>query len=143
MRTTVFTTGAALLLLSAGIAAQEAPAGASQSDVRPAAAASSSPEIPLVNQVDFGIRATTYAPDSDKARFQRYRDERDGVTLDRLRYVKETPAYDFHLKADHVGYRDQRFFGSYESYGKVKASLEWNQVPLYYSGTTMTLYDTS
>ena len=83
------------------------------------------------------------APSSDEARFQRYRDVRDGGTLDRLRVYKDTDAYRYSLQADHVGYRDQRFSASYMNYGKVKASFEWNQIPLFYSQDTRTLYDTS
>src|SRR5262245_53446673 len=118
----------AALLLSAASAAAQAPA---------------SPENPFINQVDFGVRATAYAPDSDQARFQRYRDIRDGVTLDKFRALKDTDAYVVNLQADHVGYRDQRFYGSAERYNKLKASFEWNQVPLYYSNTVETLYDSS
>ena len=33
--------------------------------------------------------------------------------------------------------------GIYTNYGKVKASFEWNQIPLFYSKDTRTLYDTS
>src|SRR5262249_39765505 len=54
-----------------------------------------------------------------------------------------TSGYGWNLQADHVGYRDQRFFGSYNNFGKVKASFEWNQIPLFYSNDTRTLYDTS
>ncbi len=99
--------------------------------------------MPLVNQVDFGVRGTWYGPDSDPARYQRYRDLRNGATFDRFRYGKDTDAYKVNLQADHVGYKDQRFFGSYTNYGTVKASFEWNQIPLFYSQDTQTLYNQS
>ena len=68
---------------------------------------------------------------------------RDGATFDRLRVFKDTDAYRYSLQADHVGYRDQRYSASYMNYGKVKASFEWNQIPLFYSRSTSTLYNAS
>jgi hypothetical protein len=90
--------------------------------------AAANPDIPLVNQIEFGIRGTAFGSGSDQARFQRYRDVRDGGTLDRLRIYKDTDAYRYSLQADNVGYRDQRYSASYMNYGKVKASFEWNQI---------------
>ena len=143
MRTTRINMVAALLLISAGAAAQDATTGnAAQKDV-PKTSAATTPDIPLVNEIDFGVRGTMFGTDSDQARFQRYRDVRDGGTFDRLRISKDTDAYRYSLQADNVGYRDQRFSASYMNYGKVKASFEWNQIPLFYSQDTRTLYDTS
>ena len=143
MRTTRINMVAALLLIAAGAAAQDATTvDAVQKDV-PKPSAVATPDIPLVNQIDLGIRGTVFGTDSDQARYQRYRDVRDGGTLDRLRVYKDTDAFRYSLQADHVGYRDQRFSASYMNYGKVKASFEWNQIPLFYSQDTRTLYDTS
>src|SRR4029079_2398849 len=84
MRTTRMTMVAALLLIAAGVAAQDASnAVATQQDV-PKASAAAIPDIPLVNQIDFGVRGTGFSSGSDEARFQRYRDVRNGGTLDRL-----------------------------------------------------------
>src|SRR5438876_7894881 len=94
---------AALLLLSAGARAQEpkatpaatataAATGDGQIDVTKTTPASI-PDIPLTNQVDFAIRGTAYADGSDQARFQRYRDLRDGGTIDRFRLFKDTNEY--------------------------------------------------
>jgi len=141
MRTKPISMVAALLLVSAGAVAQDAT-NATQKDVVKTSAATS-PDIPLVNEIDIGIRGTVFGTDSDHARFQRYRDVRDGGTLDRLRLYKDTDAYRYNLQADHVGYRDQRFSASYMNYGKVKASFEWNQIPLFYSQDTRTLFDQS
>jgi MtrB/PioB family decaheme-associated outer membrane protein len=144
MRTKWLNIVAALLLVSAGAAAQDATnaTNATQKDVVKTSAATS-PDIPLVNEIDIGVRGTVFGTDSDQARFQRYRDVRDGGTLDRLRIYKDTDAYRYNLQADHVGYRDQRFSASYMNYGKVKASFEWNQIPLFYSQDTRTLFDQS
>jgi MtrB/PioB family decaheme-associated outer membrane protein len=142
MRTKSISMVAALLLLPAAGLAQDAQLGPPQPDV-PKTAVASSPEIPLVNQIDFGARGTFYGAGADQARYQRYRDTRDGGTIDVLRVYKDTEQYRYSLQADHVGYRDQRFSASYINYGKVKASFEWNQIPLFYSRDTRTLYDRS
>jgi MtrB/PioB family decaheme-associated outer membrane protein len=144
MRTKLVNMAAALLLIPAGAAAQDATktTDAGQQDV-PKASAATIPDIPLANQIDFGIRGTAFGTGSDEARYQRYRDVRDGGVLDRFRMYKDTDAYRYSLQADNVGYRDQRFSAAYNRYGKVKASFEWNQIPLFYSQDTRTLYDTS
>ncbi len=122
---------------------QPAATGAQGNAPTAVAAAATSPDTPLVNQIDFGFRGTAYGAGSDQARFQRYRDLRDGGTIDHLRIFKDTDAYRYSVQADNVGYRDQRFSLSYMNYGKVKASFEWNQIPLFYSDSTRTLYDQS
>jgi MtrB/PioB family decaheme-associated outer membrane protein len=123
--TKVPTIVAALLLTSGAVAAQDA----------------TTLNLPPVNQVDVGIRGTAFGNDSDQARFERYRDLRNGITLDRFRLFKDTDAHRYSLQADNVGYRDQRFSASYVNYGRLKASAEWNQIPLFYSQDTRTLYD--
>ena len=145
MRTTRINMVAALLLMSAAAAAQESTtAAAAQGNTpKPVAATATSADTPLVNQIDFGFRGTAFGTDSDRARFERYRDLRDGGVLDRLRVYKDTDGYRYSLQADNVGYRDQRFSASYMNFGKVKASFEWNQIPLFYSDSTRTLYDRS
>jgi len=133
MRNTSLTLVAALLLMTGGAAAQDM--------VRTTTAAA--PDGALTNQIDIGLRGTSYAADSAEARYQRYRDLRDGGTVDRFRLSKDTDAYKWNLQADHIGYRDQRFFGSYTNHGNVKVSFDWNQIPLFYSQDTRTLYTAS
>jgi MtrB/PioB family decaheme-associated outer membrane protein len=138
--------GAALLLFSAGAKAQEPAAanGGGQRDVpKETTAAANVPDIVLGNQIDFGVRGTSFGANSDQARFQRYQDLRDGGFLDRFRFNKQTDQYLFIAQADHVGYRDQRFSVGYNNYGRVKAAFVWNQVPLFFSQDTRTLYSTS
>ena len=69
-------------------------------------------------------------------RFQRFSDPRSGPMLDRLRYRRERETWRFDAAFDHVGYRDQRYLVSMERYGKLRASFDWNQVPLLYSGVS-------
>jgi MtrB/PioB family decaheme-associated outer membrane protein len=134
MRTKLGVMIAALLLVAAGAAAQ---------DVANASAPAAGSEFVPVNQIDIGLRGTTFGTDSDQARFQRYRDLRDGGTLDLFRFTKETPHYKLNLNADHLGYRDQRYSASYKDYGRVTATFEFNQIPLYYSNSTQSLYTAS
>jgi MtrB/PioB family decaheme-associated outer membrane protein len=95
---------------------------------------------PTPNVVDFGVRGTAYTDDSDEARYQRYRDLRNGPTVDLFRFTKATDSQWFSLKADHVGYRDQHYSASLNDYGTAKASFEFNQIPLFFSSTTQTPY---
>src|SRR5579871_833819 len=143
MRTKSWMMVAAVLLMAAGARAQETTSAdqtpAAPQDV-PKTTPAATPEFAPVNQVDFGIRGTSYGAGSDQARYQRYQDLRDGGTLDKFRYWKETNSYDLGVQADHVGYLDQRFFGSFNNYGKLKTSFEWNQTPLFYSETTQSMY---
>src|SRR5438132_847838 len=117
---------AALVLLPARLWAQDVAIAPTDGEQSP-------------NFVDFGLRGTSFASDSDEARFQRSRDLRNGPTLDLFRYAKQTDSRWFTAQADHVGYRDQRYAASYNNYGKVKVFFEWNQVPLFYSQDTATL----
>ena len=145
MRTQSIVMVAAVLLMAAGARAQDQTSGATDSDqqkppdVQQTSAATSA-EFGQANQVDIGIRGTSYGPGSDQARYQRYQDLRDGGTLDKFRYTKQTNSYDIGLQADHVGYLDQRFWGSYNNFGTLKTSFEWNQTPLFYSDTTRSMY---
>jgi len=142
MRTRLFGMVAALLLIAAGARAQGTLKSENdpQKDTPKAPAAATLPEFGNFNRIDIGLRGTTYGDGSDQARFQRYRDMSDGGTLDAIRYFKDTSTYRLNLQGDHVGYQDQRFYGAYNNFGRVKASFEWLQVPLYYSGTTQSLY---
>ncbi len=104
----------------------------------PARGQDSAADQPEAGRVDLGGRVSNV--DGDEARYQRYRDVRDGGTLDLLRYNKSTNAWKVDLQADHVGYRDQRYDGSLNAYGKVKVKFEWNQIPLFFSQDTATPY---
>lgn len=121
------------------------PSGASAQE--PAAALPVRSATPAVseettNVAEFTIRGTAFGADSDQARFMRYRDLRDGGTLDLLRFTKATDTRWYTVQADHVGYRDQRFAVGLNDYGRVKASFEYNQIPLFFSQDTRTLYTT-
>src|SRR3984893_17848441 len=141
MRTRLWPAVATLLLVPAALLAQDATTGGAPSQtpgttvVRPHPGSSS--------VVDVGLRGTSFGTGSDEARFQRYRDLRNGPTLDVFRYAGETDSRVFKVQADHVGYRDQRYSASYNNYGKLKVLFEWNQTPLFYSQDTATLFTTA
>jgi MtrB/PioB family decaheme-associated outer membrane protein len=123
----------ATLVAPAATEAQTAPASGAQ-----AAPAGNGLVAAGLRQVDFGARLTSVS--GDPARYQRMRDLRRGPTIDRFRYDRDTPAWSFTAAMDHVGYRDQRYAATIERYGSVKASFEWNQIPLFYSADTRTPY---
>jgi MtrB/PioB family decaheme-associated outer membrane protein len=116
---------AAVLLLPSSIAwAQQATAG--------------EPAIATAGAVDFGVRLNSIA--GDEARNQRYRDLRNGPTVDRLRYSRDAGTWVFSGGADHAGYRDQRYFGQYRRAGNIKLNFLWDEIPQFNSAVTSTPY---
>lgn len=118
MRNRVMIATVALLLASSG------PAMAQQQSATPAAA------TPTSGSIDFGFRASS--TDGDKARWERYRDLRDGA-FSRISFGKETDQYIFDAKVDNIGYHDQRYEVNYNNSGKVKFTFLWDSTPLNYS----------
>ena len=86
--------------------------------------------------VDFGVRLTSIT--GDEARNQRYRDLRNGPTIDRARYNRDEGAWFLNAGADHAGYRDQRYFAEYVRAGKLKVNVLWDQIPQFNSAVTLT-----
>jgi MtrB/PioB family decaheme-associated outer membrane protein len=91
-------------------------------------------------QVDVGLRGTIYGNNSDEARYQRYRDLRNGAIADYLRASRDAGTWSWHVQADHIGYNDQRYFADYWRPGKLKVTFEFNQIPLFVSQDTATPY---
>jgi MtrB/PioB family decaheme-associated outer membrane protein len=125
------------LLLAPAAARAQQPAAGTQA---PAATPTADVDTGEPNFIDFIGRGTIFAAGSDEARFQRYRDLRDGGTADVFRLGRDTSSYRYTVQADHIGYRDQRYSASYNNFGKLKVAFEWNQIPLYFSNTTAALY---
>ena len=129
--------GAFILAIAVSASAQDA-----LPSPRPAPGPAPEPAANVAaGEAEFGGRISGIAGDS--ARFQRYRDLRDGPTLDRGRYGRTTPAWEVHAALEHAGYRDQRYIAAFNRYGRVKVSVEWDQVPLFYSRDTRTPYTSS
>lgn len=114
---------AALLLASATYAgAQDKP----QQDTAPSN-----------GSLEVGGRFTSTT--GDEARYERYRDLRDGASVNLL-YSKKTPNWTFDLKATNIGYRDGNYVASFNS-RRVKASLLFDQTPLNYGYYTRTPFN--
>ncbi len=137
-------------LRAQGAAKPPAQPPSTQTPAQPAApAAAEAPEAsrslfePTAREFLIGGRFTTV--DGDPARFQRYQDQRDGLLFSNFRYsfAKPDGTWDFHARAENVGYRDQEFMGTYDRIGKLSLSGSWQQIPQFYSVDTMTPYTDS
>ena len=124
MRNKLLTVGAAALLLASTTMAwaQATPKPA------PTAAPTATPE-PSNGTLDIGGRFTSTT--GDEARYERYRDLRDGVNANLL-FKKETEKWTFDILAKNIGYHDQRYMLNFNS-RRVKASLFFDQIPTNYS----------
>jgi MtrB/PioB family decaheme-associated outer membrane protein len=86
----------------------------------------------------FQVSGRLNSIEGDPARWQRYQDLRDGFLLTDARLVRETSEWTATAGADNVGWRDQRYFGSYERIGRLAISGLWDQIPQFYSIDTRT-----
>jgi MtrB/PioB family decaheme-associated outer membrane protein len=89
---------------------------------------------PAAGEVDFGVRVSGGL--DDVGRFQTYRDPTSGPTLNRFDYTRDRETWLFQARFENVGYRDQRYQATFDKFGKVKASFDWNQIPTWYSGVS-------
>ncbi len=121
-----------------GVARAQPPAGAQAQGA--AAPTPSNDESAGTNLVDVIARGTTFSAGSDEGRFQRYRDLRNGGTLDAFRFAREDGSRSWSVVADHVGYRDQRYSAAYERFGKLRVTFDWNQIPLFFTDQAATLF---
>ncbi|HEY2150504.1 MAG TPA: MtrB/PioB family outer membrane beta-barrel protein [Vicinamibacterales bacterium] len=98
---------------------------------------------PTWRQFEVGGRITSIS--GDQARAQRFQDLRSGVVFTDFKYAKEDTDGNwlYRLTADNVGYRDQKYTGSYERTGRFVISGLWDQIPQFYSIDTKTPYSRS
>jgi MtrB/PioB family decaheme-associated outer membrane protein len=131
MRTNVLAAMVALLLASGSAARAQTQT--------PATFATLHPTNPAVfGQIDFGGRFTGVT--GDRARYQRYRDLRDGVFFDMPFYHRETDTWWMNLTVRNAGYRDQRYVLTAARPGKVKFRVLYDQTPTFISDDTRTPY---
>jgi hypothetical protein len=87
--------------------------------------------------IDIGGRFTS--TDGDEARYERYRDLRDGVNANFL-YGKETKDWAVDFLAKNIGYRDGRYLLNFSS-SRIKLTAYFDQTPLNYAYYSRTPYD--
>jgi MtrB/PioB family decaheme-associated outer membrane protein len=132
-RMSAFVAALVVAFSASAYAQQTLPAPA---DPRAQAVASLSGKV--YGNIDFGGHFSSI--DGDEARYQRYRDLRDGPLVDNFLFSRRGEIWTFNAAATKVGYRDQQYTGEYRLVGKVKASFEWNETPTFISRDTRTLY---
>lgn len=123
MRTRLLSFAVALLAASAGTArAQEPP-------TKPLP-----PTTPSNGVFEIGFRGD--ATGGDVARYERYRDLRDGAaTL--FSASKNTPSYRFRASAFNVGYHDQRYDATFMN-SRTNVTFLWDSIPTNFSYLTRT-----
>jgi MtrB/PioB family decaheme-associated outer membrane protein len=139
MRNRFMMLAAVLLLCGSAALAQTPQAKTPPSAPQAPAAAGQSPSSDFHGAVDVG--GLFNSTDGDRARFERYRDQRDGL-YSSFAINKQSTSYLFDASASHVGYRDQRYDMSLFS-PKVHVDFNWTSVPLNFSYLTSTPYTTN
>ncbi|MEW5983364.1 MAG: MtrB/PioB family outer membrane beta-barrel protein [Acidobacteriota bacterium] len=124
MRTRLMIVMAALLLASATLAVGQAAAQEQTSASAPA----------QTGVFEIGFRGGSVT--GDEARFERYRDLRNGANIN-LNFTKQTDGYWFNAEASNAGYRDQRYAVGYKS-DTLTFSAFWDSIPLNYGYNTLT-----
>ena len=123
MRTRLSLMTAALLLASVATATAQDP------PTKPLP-----PSTPSTGIFDVGFRGTTV--DGDAARYERYRDLRDGAST-LFSTSKHTEKYRLNLFASNIGYHDQRYVVGYQN-AKATFNFMWDSIPTNFSYLTKT-----
>ena len=132
MRITLLAATAALLLVSGSAARAQTQT--------PTTFATLHPVNPSVfGQIDFGGRFTSVT--GDRARYQRYRDLRDGVFFEMPMYHRETDRWWVSMSVRNAGYRDQRYSMTVARPGRVRFRVLYDQTPTFISADTRTPYE--
>src|SRR4051812_19457950 len=64
-------------------------------------------------RVDVGFRGTAFSDDSDEARYQRYRDLRNGPFIEAFSWGASDARRYWDVRSTHVGYRDQQYAANF------------------------------
>jgi hypothetical protein len=136
MRITFALTVGLVLAAAGGAFAQDPPSLALPTD--PVAVGRSEFTGRWYGTVDFGARVSTV--DGDAARFQRYRDLRSGIYANAGVAGRRSQDWTFEAQAWNIGYRDQRYQLDVQRVGRLTGFFLYDQIPLYISGDTSTLY---
>ncbi len=128
---------AALVLVFAGTARAQDPSTL-PALTDPVEIARSETTGKVYGSLDIGGRVTQV--DGDEARFQRYRDLRGGVYGNNMLIGRRTEEWNFEAQAWNTGYRDQRYQLDLQRVGRLSATFLWDQIPMFISRDTRTLY---
>lgn len=106
----------------------------------PAAAYAQSTDTPMTTRgfFDLGARGTTTT--GEPARYERFRDLKDGLFFETFRLDAEKNGWLIKLGADHMLAADQKYTASFVKSGTFKANGSWDQIPFLMSQTTQTPY---
>jgi hypothetical protein len=135
MRNRLVLSTALLSLAFSGVARAQQTAGAAVPDTAPPKASAGATTTPIFGSFDVGYRGSSV--DGDKARWERYRDLRDGA-VSKADFGKESDYYRLRFRVANAGYHDQQYVADYNAYGKLKATATWNSIPLNYAYNTLT-----
>jgi MtrB/PioB family decaheme-associated outer membrane protein len=144
MRTTRLFVMTLLALMPAAAQAQTKeppatkPASGQEAGTQPAPAAEEEANTGWVGFMDFGVLGTNI--DGDGARYERYRDLRDGLFLEDVQVNREAKGWLFELAGQHVGRHDQRLGANAIDPGRLKIGFLWDQIPMVLSRSTRTLF---
>lgn len=136
MRTRFLLAAALALVFAASAAAQDAPTRPVPTD--PVDVKRGALTGQPYASIDFGGRFNSV--DGDEARYQRYRDLRPGIFASNALWGRRGAEWTFEAQAWNVGYRDQKYQVDYSYVGRLKASFLYDQIPLFISRDTRTLY---
>ena len=136
MRNQLWMAAALVILTAAAARAQDPPTLAARTD--PVEIARSEFSGKIYGSLDFGGRINQV--DGDEARFQRYRDLRGGLYATNLLIGRRTADWNIEAQAWNAGYRDQKYQLDFERVGRLQATFAWDQIPLFISRDTRTLY---
>lgn len=136
MRTRLCIAAATALLTVATAAAQDPPTLPARTD--PVELARSELSGKIYGTLDFGGRLNQTS--GDEARFQRYRDLRQGIYGTNALIGRRTADWNVEAQAWNAGYRDQRYQLDFQRVGRLSASFLWDQIPLFFSTDTRTLF---
>ena len=95
-----------------------------------------------INKGEVTVAGVVADVDGEEARFQRYRDRRDGVNLD-VDLTFDSSGWLTRVFSKGVGRRDQQYFVGVERQGKVGASFMMTGIPVFYSARMQSPYSAS
>ena len=129
-----------VMLTAVLLLGSRAPGMAQAPPSPPLQTAAPAPASPFTGGVDLGGLFT--ATDGDAARYERYRDARDGL-YSSVNVLHERGSSKFEANASHIGYRDQRYNADVPGAEGERRISAGRRMPLNYSYMTRTPFVTN